>query len=149
MGVSIYSGTGSNVDIAAILEGGDAFMQRLAAFKKARDAAEKATADLALGKQASEALDEAARIRDEVKATRDGELQKVMVHVSSVKADTQDWAAAQRGAAMATREEAERLLAAAEAKHQEATATLADANARAAVINAKALRDEGQVCRRT
>jgi hypothetical protein len=134
-GVSITSGPG--IDIDAVVSGGPEFIQRMSDFKSAKEAFEKSLADLALGKQAREALDEASRIRDQAKAERDVEMDKLLKHVAAIKADTNDWASKTRGEALATREEAQAQLKAAEAKHQEASATLADAQAKHDAINAK------------
>jgi hypothetical protein len=58
-GVSITSGT---PDLDAIARGGTEFLSRLQTFKDAKDAADKARADLGLAKDAKAALEEAQTI---------------------------------------------------------------------------------------
>jgi hypothetical protein len=126
-----------NIDIAAILEGGAEFQKRMQAFKDARDAANEARENLALGKTAREALDESARVLAESKNTRDAELAKLMAEIGRTKTDVSNWAAETRASAMAAREQAEALQAEAERKHQIASETLAAAQKQADEINGR------------
>jgi hypothetical protein len=129
-GVSIVSCGGSDLD--SILSGGQDFIDRLAAFKAAKEAADQARSDLALGKEARAALDEAARILDEAKNTRDAELAKLIAEINAARTDAKNWAAETRASAMASREQAEAHLAEAQRKHDAASKTLADAEQKAA-----------------
>jgi hypothetical protein len=135
-GVSITEG-GGNVDIAAILEAGQDFQNRMKAFKDARDAANEARENLRLGKDARSALDEAARVLDEAKNTRDQEHAKLLQYVANTKADVTAWAQETRGAALQAREQADALLAEAQKKHDLAAQTLADAQTKADEINGR------------
>ena len=133
-GVSITSGA---PDFDAIVAGGDAFMKRMQDFKDAKDGAAAALADLQLGKDAKAAHDEAARVLTEAKNKRDADLAALLVEITNTRQEVKNWERDTRGAAMATREEADRLLAEAQRKHDVAAQTLADAEAKAAVINSR------------
>jgi hypothetical protein len=122
---------------SAIIAGGDDFMKRMQSFKDARDGAQQALADLGLGKDARAARDEAQGILDEAKNKRDSDLSALMVEITNTRQQVKEWEKTTRGAAMATREEADRLLAEATKKHDLAAATLADAQAKADVINSR------------
>jgi len=128
-GVSITEG-GGNVDIAAILEGGQAFQDRMRAFKDARDSADQAREALGIAKDAVAARDEAARTLSEAKNTRDAEHAKLMTYITNTKADVTNWEKETRGAALLAREQAEALLAEAKKKHETASQVLADAMAK-------------------
>jgi hypothetical protein len=128
-GVSITES--ANVDIAAILEAGQGFQDRMRAFKEARDAANEAREALGLGKDARSALDEAARTLSEAKNSRDAEHAKLLSYIATTKADVTNWAQETRASAMAAREQAEALLAEAQKKHPAASETLADAQSKA------------------
>jgi hypothetical protein len=133
-GVSITSGA---PDLDAIIAGGADFMARMQSFKEARDAAQQSLADLNLGKDARAAHDEAQRVLGEAKAKRDADLSALLVEITNTRASVKDWEKQTRGAAMATREQADALLVEAQHKHEVAAQTLADAQTKADEINGR------------
>jgi hypothetical protein len=133
-GVSITSGS---PDIDMIVSGGQDLLNRMQAFKDARDAAQQALADLQLGKDARAARDEAQRILDEAKTKRDADLAALLVEITNARQDVKNWERETRGAAMATREQADALLAEAQRKHDVAAQMLAEAQAKADEINGR------------
>jgi hypothetical protein len=75
MGVSgggMSADQGRDVDPEMIKAGGEAFKQRLAQFKSAKDAAEKAQADLRLAQDAASAYASAQTVLNEATATATG-----------------------------------------------------------------------------
>lgn len=132
-GVSVTSG---NVDLDTLAAGGAAFVDRLAQFKAAKDAADAAVANLALGRDAREALDAAARTLDEAKAEAENIKAQALRDATQTQKTVSDWAAG-------TRDAAAQALMRADAKESDATARLAAASATLDAANkAKAESDD-------
>src|SRR6266480_6295546 len=91
--MSVSVGDSNNVDLDAILNGGEAFMQRLADFKTREAAAAKPLADLNLGQGAREALDAATRLKGEAQIMRDADMATLSVELADARARVEQWSA--------------------------------------------------------
>jgi hypothetical protein len=67
-GVSIDGGGGASLDVQQVLNGGQAFLDRLQAFQDAKAAHDAAFAKLGLGQNAAAEMDRAARMVEQAKA---------------------------------------------------------------------------------
>jgi hypothetical protein len=141
-----------NIDLSAIIEGGDEFMKRMAAFRDAKAAAEDAHAKLGIAKNVIELRDHAARAIEQaneeaaqIRAQAFAEATKAQASVAEWKQQTETATAADRETARQLRAEAEKMhldakaaLAQANAKHAEASAKLEDVNAKQEAFRAAA-----------
>jgi hypothetical protein len=133
-GVSITSG---NVDMDAVLSGGQAFVDRLAQLKSSIDGARQAQADLALAKDARSAMDEAARQLDQAKQDAETIRARALADATTAQKSLNDWAAATRDAAAQALMRAEGKERDADQKLAAAQTALADANSKLADADAK------------
>src|SRR5215470_3578990 len=119
-GVSVVSGGGFDAD--AILAGGQAFTDRLQQFRDTKAMLDQALADLALGKDARAAMDEAARQLDAARAEAEQIRQQALEKATKTQRDLNEFSAN----VMA---EQKRAMEAAQAAELEANQKLADAKA--------------------
>ena len=88
MGVSTES---VNPDLTALINGGDAFLQRMAEFKSATESHAAALAELNLGKDTKEAHDQAQNVLAAVKIKRDSDLAALSVEVQTARNSLLTW----------------------------------------------------------
>jgi hypothetical protein len=125
---------GPNVDLNLVLQGGQAFLDRVQQLKDAQAGAEQARADLGIGKNVIELRDAASRALSEAQeqaaAIKDEAMQKAATAAKAsgewVK-QTRDETAADRLAAAQLRAEAETLNKNAKENHAASVAKLAEA----------------------
>lgn len=137
MGVSAEA---ANLDLNAIAAGGSEFIKRIADFNAAKETAEKAYADLALGKAAQDAYDQAAKVLADAKSKRDADNAACDADLAARRASTEEWVLNTKAAAQAALDEARAKAAEAEANRRATQAALDDAKASQSAANA-ALKD--------
>jgi hypothetical protein len=126
MGMSIDQAP--NIDLAAIIDGGDEFMKRMTDFKAAKAAADESRANLGLAGNVVALRDEAVRLvsqaKDEAAQTRAAAFEEATKTRDSIA----EWTVQTKAATAADREAAAALKAEAEKMHVDARQTLAEAN---------------------
>jgi hypothetical protein len=144
MGMSIDQGP--NVDLNLVLQGGQAFLDRVQQFKDAQDAAEQARANLGIGKEVVALRDEAARLVSQAKEEAEGIKNAALTKAATAQKASNEWLAQTKDAAAADRLAAASLKAEAEKMHidakwalAEATRKNSDADARLTDVVAKQL----------
>jgi hypothetical protein len=142
-GVSISEG-GAGLDVATVLQGGDAFMKRLAEWKAAKDEHDSAYQRLGIGQNVAEQMDLAARMTAQARAEAEAisaqaldKAAKTQKELNEFVAQARDETTAALRRAQEKEAEADRKLAAANENHDAAAQKLADADARLADVTAK------------
>lgn len=137
MGVS----TDVNPDLAALFSDSEGFSSRLQQLKSAQASYEQALAELNLGKAAKAAFDEAIATRDQAARQRDAEMEKLQAEMKSSYETLQRWSDSTKAAATAKADAAQKLIEEALRKDAEvsivleqASKTLADAQAKASKL---------------
>jgi hypothetical protein len=142
-GVSISEG-GSGLDVQTILAGGEGFMKRLAEWKAAKDAHDRAYERLGVGQNAAAEMDKAGRMVNEAKIEAEAISAQALEKAAKTQKDLNAFVAQARDETIAALRraqekevEADRRLDLANAAYAQAGAKLADAEAKLADVNAK------------
>jgi hypothetical protein len=135
-GVSITSG-GGNVDLDAIIQGGESYMKRVAEFRAAQRAAEEAVQNLGIAKNVIEMRDHAARAIEQAKEEAAQMRAAAKKEAEQASTSLSEWVSATRTATATDRETARQLRAEAEKANLDAKQALAAANAKHAEASDK------------
>lgn len=133
MGVSVDNG-----DLNAIIDGGEAFIKRLADMQASKAALDAAVAELNLGKAARDAHNEAARILGEAKNKRDADMAALAKEVDDARSAVYAWSESMKSQAQANVDASNVTLAQAKASHEAAEALRQEAQAAATTAQDKA-----------
>jgi hypothetical protein len=118
MGVS----GGSDVDLGLLVNGGEAFVNRMAELKAATESYTKALNDLSLGKEALAARDEASRALAEANEQRKAATLALEKEINGARESLSAWAEETKAKTMAAYNEANQLLAEAKNKQEASSA---------------------------
>jgi dTMP kinase len=120
-GVSISENSNSGLEVSAILAGGQEFMNRLQAWKDAKDAHDQAYQRLGLGQNVAAEMDKAARMTADAKAEAEAISKQALEKATASQKSLNEFCAA-------ARDEASRAMESAQAKEREAASKLAAAD---------------------
>jgi hypothetical protein len=127
-GVSISEGSNSGLDVAAVLAGGQEFMNRLKQWKDAKDQHDAAYERLGLGVNVAAEMDRAARM------TAEAQLEAEKISTQALEKATASQKSLNEFVA-AARDEASRAMESAQQKEREAASKLAAADEARAAAN--------------
>jgi uncharacterized coiled-coil DUF342 family protein len=138
MGVSITEGnSGGSLDMDLVLKGGQAFLDRLAQLKAAKDAADESMANLGCAQNVVALRDEAARRLDEAKNEATKISDEALQRAAAAQKAANEWISQTKDQTMADRLAAAEMKAEAEKMHADAKAALAEANRKHDAADAK------------
>jgi hypothetical protein len=142
-GVSITTGSGGNVDLDAIIKGGDAYMQRVKDFREAQQAAEDARSRLGIANNVLELRDQASRHLSEAQQQAEQIKDQALQDAARAQKSLQEWVMQtrdltqkDRAEVVALKAEAETLNKNAKENHAASLAKLAEADDRLAKAKA-------------
>lgn len=139
-------------DLGALIAGGDAFIKRIAELKDAKEAYEKALANLNLGKSAQEAYVEASKTLEVAKKKRDDDLAALDKEVTEARKNLTTWSEQTKAEVMAlnyaatqANADAKVALESAASVRESASKVLAVAEAKSATLLAQAQSHADQI----